>query len=109
MNGRAKRGFWADDGRWIQYWQSLSDPPEPEQAETIDYTPELILAMSVLTEKQQFVIRCRYGLYGGPGLTVREIADLMGTRYQSVWEMEQGALKRLKKYLTKIPMGAMGE
>ena len=69
------------------------DDPEP------DYTAELILAIAELTDKQRFVIECRYGLRGDP-LTVREIAALMGVRYQAVWNIERRAIKRLSKGLT---------
>ena len=105
MSGRAKRGFWTKDGRWIQYWQTLSDSPE-EEDERPDYTGEIILALAALTEKQRFVIERRHGLYDGPELTVCQVAAIMGISHVSVVRLEQRAMRNLRRGLQQIPMGA---
>lgn len=80
-----------------EYFASL----EPEQ----DYTADLILALSILTEKQRFVIECRYGMRGDP-LSVCEIASLMGVRHQNVVKLEQRAMRRMRKRVQKTPIYA---
>ena len=104
MSGRAKRGFFNDDGLWIQYWAPLPEAPE-ERAVPLDYTADLILALSILTEKQRFVIECRYGLRG-EALTVCQISTLMGVSHQSVVRLEQRALGAMRRGLQQRPMGA---
>ena len=98
MTGRAKRGFFNGDGLWIQYWAPIpDDEPEPE-SEQPDYTAELILAMSTLTEKQRFVIELRYGLRGDlEPMTLCEIATLMGVSHQAVVQLERRAMRGLQR------------
>ena len=80
-----------------EYFKSL-EPGRP------DYTPELILGLSVLTEKQRWVIECRYGFRTeGYPMRVGEIADLMGVSHASVVKLIQRAEERLKK-VTKIAL-----
>lgn len=60
---------------------------------------DVILALEALTERQRFVIECRYGLrpgLDGEALTHREIAALMGVSHVTVIEHEQAALARLR-------------
>lgn len=67
--------------------------------------PEIMLAMESLTERQRFVIECRYGLrtgMNGERLAQHEIASLMGITRQAVSLYEQGALKKLRKVLRKF-------
>lgn len=94
------------DGEPQEVWPSAEDEylasldPEP------DYTGELILAMSSLTPKQRFVIERRFGIYGGPELTVCQIAMLMGVSHVSIVRLEQRAMRRLRKGLQKSPISA---
>lgn len=61
-------------------------------------------ALKVLTPKQRFVIERRWGLTDGIKYTLREIAVVMGVRFQTVWEHELVALKRLGRlYPDKHP------
>lgn len=62
---------------------------------------DVILALDALTERQKFVIECRYALRPGQEepLSLREIADLMGVTFQAVHDTERHALARLRKVL----------
>jgi len=63
---------------------------------------DLLLAMDALTERQRFVIECRYGLRAGAEgqrLSVRDIAKLMGTTHPTVVEHERVGLDRLRAAL----------
>ena len=91
---------WAD-GEPQEVWPSAEDEYLASLEPEIDYTGELILAMSSLTEKQRFVIERRFGTYGGPELTVCQIATLMGVSHVSVVRLEQRAMRRLRQGLRK--------
>lgn len=58
-----------------------------------------VLDQAGLTEKQRFVIELRHGMRGGVPLTLREIAELMGTSTQAVAQLEKAAKKKLEKVL----------
>lgn len=103
MTGRVKRWFLDEDGRWVLHWQTIYSDPDPVELDP-DYGPELILAMESLTDKQRFVIKCRYGMEGWPPLTVREIARLMGITHQGVSRLEQRAMVHLRERLPKTPI-----
>ncbi len=75
-----------------EYFESLENLPEHIGI------PEIILALDCLTERQRFVIECRYGLRGDP-LGLEEIASLMSVSNQTVSQHEQKALKRLRERL----------
>lgn len=65
--------------------------------------PEILLAMAALTERQRFVLECRYGLrpgMDGKRLSIREIASLMGIHIKGVYEFEQAALASLRRGLS---------
>jgi DNA-directed RNA polymerase sigma subunit (sigma70/sigma32) len=77
-----------------EYFESLEGLPEGIGI------PEIILALECLTERQRFVIECRYGLRGDP-LALEDIASLMSVSHQTVSEHEQKALVRLRENLQK--------
>lgn len=62
---------------------------------------DVILALDALTERQRFVIECRYGLRPGQegAMTHREIAELMGITHVSVLRIEERALAALRRVL----------
>lgn len=86
-------------------WPSAEDEYLASLEPEVDYTPELILAISNLTEKQRFVIECRFGFRGDP-MTVCEIAALMGISHQCVVRLQQRGLKRLRKGVQKSPISS---
>lgn len=68
--------------------------------------PEILLAIMTLSERQRFVIECRYGLRAGckgQRISVREIGTLMGISFQAVSQLETRALEVLRSTLTKTP------
>ena len=67
-----------------------------------DYTADLILALSVLTEKQRFAIECRFG-FRGPSLTERQIALLMGVNQQAVNGLISRGLEAIRRGLSNSP------
>ena len=54
-----------------------------------------------LKEKEQIVVRMRYGLFGTREYTQREIAEKMGISRSYVSRIENGALKKLKEAFEK--------
>lgn len=67
--------------------------------------PEILLALETLTERQRFVIECRYGLrpgMDGQRLSVRDIASLMGISHPTVVQHEREGLERLRERIGAI-------
>jgi len=105
---QVRHGYWdAGLGDWVdeepvcsaevEYFRSL----EPEET---DYTGDLILALSVLTEKQRFAVECRYGLRsGGRVMTTQEIGTYMGVSHQAVYRLLQRAESAMRKGVAKDP------
>lgn len=54
-----------------------------------------------LKEKEQIVVRMRYGLFGTREYTQREIAEKMGISRSYVSRIEKSALKKLKEAFEK--------
>lgn len=80
------------------YWQDEPFAPEVQDVDVSD----LLLAMSELTERQRFVVECRFGLrHGAEGqaLSLREIAKLLGVHFTVVAEHERAGLAKLRALL----------
>jgi len=60
---------------------------------------ELMRLLANLSEKQRLVIACRYGLIQGREYTLDELAQRLGVSRQRISEIEQNALKKLRKQL----------
>jgi RNA polymerase primary sigma factor len=61
-------------------------------------------AMSHLTEQERVVVAYRFGLAGGPPLTLKEIGEKMGISRERVRQIECQAKGRLRKLFTKKRM-----
>jgi len=61
-------------------------------------------AMAHLTEQERVVVAYRFGLAGGPPLTLKEIGEKMGISRERVRQIECQAKARLRKLFTKKRM-----
>jgi RNA polymerase primary sigma factor len=57
----------------------------------------IIDALSVLTEKEQEIIKERFGLNGGRGKTLEQIGEIFGFSKERIRQIEEGALNKLRK------------
>jgi RNA polymerase primary sigma factor len=58
-------------------------------------------AMALLTEQERTVIAHRFGLYGGPPLTLKEIGERLGISRERVRQIECQAKLRLRKMFAR--------
>lgn len=77
----------------------ISDSRQSEEVleEALDVLSrqQIASALSVLSEKERWIVERRYGLDGGDGATLREIGEEMGSLYQHVGAVNRRALRRL--------------
>lgn len=92
MSGREKVWF-NDEVRWIELPDEALD--DDDSLDPVDYWAELMLALGCLTDKQRFVIECRYGLRSAP-LELVDIAQLMGITKQAVAGIEARAIEKMR-------------
>lgn len=83
-------------GAWDEYFSADEDAGTESSS-----LGDVILALESLTERQKFVIECRYGLRPGQEepLTHRDIAELTGWHHSTVQEVERLALRKLASLL----------
>lgn len=63
----------------------------------------LLMAVSQLSEREQTIIRLRYGLSGGQEKTQKEVADMLGISQSYISRIEKRIIARLKDNIgTKI-------
>ena len=60
---------------------------------------KLLEALGHLNDRQQEVMRLRYGLDGGEGMTYEEIAERLGLTREAIRKIERKAFRRLKMML----------
>lgn len=85
----------------------LVDPacPSPEDDMIHRESSSLVgEAMSHLTEQERVVVAFRFGLAGGPPLTLKEIGEKMGISRERVRQIECQAKTRLRKLFAKKRM-----
>lgn len=70
-----------------------------EEALEVLSRQQIAAAMSVLSEKERWIVERRYGLDGGGGATLREIGEEMGSLYQHVGAVNRRAMTRLSAAL----------
>ena len=58
-----------------------------------------VLLATRLDDREKEIINLRYGLYGGPELTQRQIASMLGISRSYVSRIETSVLKKLKRML----------
>lgn len=70
-----------------------------EQMELDRNTQKLYeLLAETLTNREQEILKLRYGLYGQSEMTQREIADMLGISRSYVSRIEKNAVQKLKEY-----------
>lgn len=92
-----------EDGDSVAYTIANLEAPEP-QAELIRQELKLHLdqLMGTLTQRQQKVLKDRYGLDGGPCKTCEELGRELGLTKERVRQIEHQALDRLAKLGKKL-------
>lgn len=84
-------------GVWDEYFAADEDAGTESPS-----LGDVILALEVLTERQRFVIECRFGLrpgLDGEALTHREIAALMGVNVNAVEGLERRGISALQRVM----------
>ncbi|MBE6764141.1 MAG: RNA polymerase sporulation sigma factor SigE [Ruminococcaceae bacterium] len=62
----------------------------------------LLSCVSRLSEREQHILRLRFGLYGAREHTQKEVADLLGISQSYISRLEKKIIKRLKKEMESV-------
>jgi RNA polymerase sigma factor (sigma-70 family) len=104
---RLDAAFAGDEGEVNRYGELLADPLTSQEFERVLTTttwPSIRALLATLTEREQQVLRWRYGLDGGPELSLRQVARRLGVSAERVRQIEERALVKLRtNALAKAP------
>ncbi len=72
--------------------------------EIIDIVEEVISTENILSEREQMVIACRFGVFGAPKCTLEKVAEMFrarGWRASKEWihQIEKRSLKKIRMYM----------
>lgn len=59
-------------------------------------------SLSCLSKRERSIMIMRFGLYGQPEKTQKEVADLIGISQSYISRLEKRILKKLKREIEKI-------
>ena len=62
----------------------------------------LAIAMTMLSAREQEILRLRFGLMGNKERTQKEVADILGISQSYISRLEKRIIKRLKKEILKM-------
>lgn len=72
--------------------------PADEQMELDEDKKAVLAALEKLDARSRYIVKARSG-FGGESRTLEEIGDLLGLSRERVRQIEQKAMRRLRKYL----------
>ena len=84
----------------------IEDPTslEPDSYVLDDQTKDMLhRGMSAITEREQLVLKLRYGLEEGAPMTLKEIGERIGLTRERIRQIENEALKKLYEAMTGEP------
>ncbi|OGG20438.1 hypothetical protein A3D03_01725 [Candidatus Gottesmanbacteria bacterium RIFCSPHIGHO2_02_FULL_40_13] len=90
-----------DDAEFGDFIPDTSAPTPDDSAEHTMLAPELSALLSLLTEKQQQVLRLRLGLDGEDEHTLDAVGKLLGLTREGVRQIESKALRQLRMLANK--------
>ncbi|MDO7786313.1 RNA polymerase sporulation sigma factor SigK [Desulforamulus aquiferis] len=92
------------DGAPLELQDTLmaNDIPVEEQVENNLETERLKKALKKLSQREQAVIRLRFGLAGQPELTQREVGERLAISRSFISRIESGSINKLAKELNHV-------
>lgn len=92
------------DGNELLLSDILGTEPDSVIRPIEDETDRELLcrALSLLGEKEQLIIKMRFGLYGETERTQKEVADLLGISQSYISRLEKRIISRLKSEMIKF-------
>ncbi len=84
----------------------IEDPRsnDPDSAVLDDHTKDMLhKGMSAISEREQMILKMRYGLDEGTPMTLKEIGDKIGLTRERIRQIENEALKKLYEAMNGEP------
>ncbi|MCL6583679.1 MAG: RNA polymerase sigma factor RpoD/SigA [bacterium] len=82
----------------------LEDTSIPSPDESIDLLEQkkyISILLSLLNENEHEIMRLRFGLDGGGGMTLEQIGNIFGVTRERIRQIEDSAFRKLRKFLRR--------
>jgi RNA polymerase primary sigma factor len=93
-----------DDGESNELSDVVADEQTPTSYDSLrdrDLRAHLEAALQVLDDREKKIVLQRFGLDGGQPKTFDQIGELIGLTRERVYQLQQGAVSKLRRALTK--------
>lgn len=93
-----------DDGESNELSEIFADEQTPTSYDSLrdrDLRADLKAALQVLDDREKKIVLQRFGLNGGQPKTFDQIGELIGLTRERIFQLQQGAVSKLRRALTK--------
>lgn len=94
-----------DDGQILDLVQDQTVVAPDTEIERVFDKERIISLLGIMNEKERTVLDMRFGLIDGRTHTLAEVADKLKVSRERVRQIEEQALKKLKKFINERPGG----
>lgn len=96
-----------DEGQILDLVQDHTAISPDTEIERVFDKERLTSLLEIMTDRERTVLDMRFGLVDGKSHTLAEVADKLGVSRERVRQIEEQALRKLKKFIREQPGGSL--
>lgn len=83
------------------FLEDTSTPSPDESIDMLEQKKYISILLSLLNENENEIMRLRFGLDGGGGMTLEQIGQIFGVTRERIRQIEGSAVRKLRKFLRR--------
>jgi RNA polymerase primary sigma factor len=96
-----------DEGQILDLVQDENAISPDTEIERIFDKERIANLLEIMNDRERVVLDMRFGLADGKSYTLAEVADKLGVSRERIRQIEEQALRKLKKFIREQPRGSL--